>query len=74
MMQLLLIVILSFKLSNSAGVNEFDYQQKGRNWPGLCVAGTQQSPINIIESFNTEDDPDSVLEFDYSMTEDFASK
>jgi len=55
-MYLLLFVILISRTKNDPGVNEFDYKQKGRNWPGLCVAGTQQSPINIIESFNTEDD------------------
>ena len=55
-------------------LNEYNYFMAGRDWPGTCVAGTMQSPINIANKFNTEIDEDSVVDFDYSVTRDFAAK
>jgi len=49
------------------------YENKGNDWPGLCNTGTKQSPINIIEGFNTQKD-DSFVEFDYSLPEGSATK
>ena len=31
------------------------YKNKGRDWPGLCSTGANQSPINIIEGSNTQE-------------------
>lgn len=55
-------------------LNEYNYRMAGRDWPGTCVAGTMQSPINIANKFNTELDEDSVVDFDYALTADFAAK
>ena len=29
-------------------VNAWDYSKQGYNWSGTCLAGSSQSPLNII--------------------------
>lgn len=59
--------------SNSIALNTFTYEKNGDDWPGSCLSGSHQSPINIIESINTQSDDKNNLSFFYKMEKDFAS-
>lgn len=61
---LLFIVLISFV----AALEPFNYKKLGEDWPGTCASGTRQSPININEGVNTEDDAFSEVEFDYRIS------
>lgn len=58
---------------NIISLNTFTYEKNGNDWPGSCLSGSHQSPINIIESINTQSDEKNSLSFFYKMERDFAS-
>lgn len=71
---LVVVVVVVREGECQMSLNEYTYKNLGRDWPGTCVAGSMQSPINIANKFNTEIDEDSVVDFDYFLTPDFAAR
>lgn len=49
-------------------LDPFNYELNGNDWPGTCGSGLRQSPINIIEGVNTDDDLMSEVEFSYRIS------
>jgi len=49
------------------------YSRNGGGWSGICKTGKFQSPINIMDGVNTEEDT-SVISFDYNISANSVGK
>ncbi len=50
---LLLLLYICLRYSQNQNQPGDLYKKMGKDWPGVCGTGSNQSPINIIEGSNT---------------------
>ena len=70
----LILVIIAYTVSFVFNSTSNLFRNYGNNWTGLCEKGNKQSPVNIVEGLNTEEDYLTKLYIDYKFSQESFGK